>query len=151
MNVARNFIVNRSINSVLATFYQQQAHPFCTFTQQWTEVEYDKRAEETLMALTEFLDGLPERINTDKAYDISYSMGVLTACISPKIGTYVINKQTPNKQIWLSSPISGPKRYDLSDSYRWIYKHDGVSLHELLEKEFKEIYKTDQIMLRNLS
>lgn len=28
------------------------------------------------------------------------------------MGTYVLNKQPPNKQIWLSSPISGPKRYD---------------------------------------
>lgn len=36
-------------------------------------------------------------------------MGVLTANTG-KAGTYVINKQTPNKQIWLSSPISGPKR-----------------------------------------
>ena len=24
----------------------------------------------------------------------------------------MINKQTPNRQIWLSSPVSGPKRYD---------------------------------------
>ena len=39
----------------------------------------------------------------------------MLAHISPNVGTYVINKQTPNKQIWLSSPISGPKRYDLSN------------------------------------
>ena len=31
--------------------------------------------------------------------------------IVPAHGTFVINKQTPNKQIWLSSPFSGPKRY----------------------------------------
>lgn len=24
----------------------------------------------------------------------------------------MLNKQPPNKQIWLSSPVSGPKRYD---------------------------------------
>ncbi|KAL8683535.1 MAG: hypothetical protein Q9224_006675 [Gallowayella concinna] len=30
----------------------------------------------------------------------------------PPAGTYVLNKQPPNRQIWLSSPISGPKRYD---------------------------------------
>lgn len=39
-------------------------------------------------------------------------VGVLTAVISEAFGTYVINKQAPNKQIWLSSPVSGPKRYD---------------------------------------
>lgn len=49
-------------------------------------------------------------------------------------GTYVINKQTPNKQIWLSSPTSGPKRYDYIDK-TWIYKHSGESLYELLSNE----------------
>jgi frataxin len=67
----------------------------------------------------------------------------------------VINKQPPNKQIWLSSPISGPKRFDWvirgagqhekEDSEygagddgewgRWVYLRDGSSLSELLEKE----------------
>ena len=27
-------------------------------------------------------------------------------------GTWVINKQPPNRQVWLSSPISGPRRFD---------------------------------------
>ena len=30
--------------------------------------------------------------------------GVLTVKMGSDLGTYVINKQTPNKQIWLSSP-----------------------------------------------
>lgn len=76
-------------------------------------------------------------------------MGVLTANIGPG-HTFVINKQTPNKQIWLSSPISGPKRYDLSDNGRWIYKHDGQSLHELLQLEFGQIYGTDKIKIVDL-
>jgi frataxin len=37
--------------------------------------------------------------------------GVLNITYPPN-GTYVLNKQPPNKQIWLSSPISGPKRFD---------------------------------------
>ena len=37
--------------------------------------------------------------------------GVLTVRLG-ELGTYVINKQTPNRQIWMSSPISGPVRYD---------------------------------------
>lgn len=50
----------------------------------------------------------------------------------------MINKQTPNKQIWLSSPTSGPKRYDFIEN-TWIYKHDGVSMFELLNKELPEL------------
>lgn len=63
-------------------------------------------------------------------------------------GTYVINKQSPNKQIWLSSPISGPKRFDFAyadddnnEKGYWIYKHTGETLHELLDDEFTQLTK----------
>lgn len=69
--------------------------------------------------------------------------GVLNFAFPP-IGTYVINKQPPNKQIWLSSPISGPKRYDYvylnegQDSKEgtgagdWVYLRDMSTLSSLL-------------------
>ena len=62
-------------------------------------------------------------------------------------GTYVLNKQPPNKQIWLSSPITGPKRFDWvvtgegadqkegGGSGDWVYLRDGTSLTELIRKE----------------
>lgn len=71
-------------------------------------------------------------------------------------GTYVLNKQPPNKQIWMSSPMSGPKRYDwvmlkgesqdqkegtemdVEGDLRggqWVYLRDGSSLTDLLKKE----------------
>ena len=66
----------------------------------------------------------------------------------PSKGTYVINKQPPNKQIWLSSPESGPKRFDWvttgesmqhkeggEPSGDWVYLRDGTSLIELLRVE----------------
>ena len=65
----------------------------------------------------------------------------------PPNGTYVLNKQPPNKQIWLSSPISGPKRFDWvvsgesmhqkegAGSGDWIYLRDGTSLTAVLRKE----------------
>jgi len=31
---------------------------------------------------------------------------------------WVINKQTPNRQLWWSSPISGPRRYEYT-SHQW--------------------------------
>lgn len=67
--------------------------------------------------------------------------------ISTKNGVYVVNKQPPNKQIWLSSPLTGPKRYDwviVSEDQNskqdtgvgsWVYLRDGDSLTELLRKE----------------
>lgn len=67
--------------------------------------------------------------------------GVLTVTLGSKHGTYVINRQSPNKQIWLSSPMSGPKRYDLvlKGGGYWAYKHDGVTLHQLLQEELSKI------------
>ncbi len=44
--------------------------------------------------------------------DVSLASGVLTIEL-PGHGTFVINKQVPNKQIWLSSPISGPARLEM--------------------------------------
>ena len=41
--------------------------------------------------------------------DTRFQNGVLTVKLG-EAGTYVINKQAPNQQIWLSSPVSGPKR-----------------------------------------
>lgn len=65
----------------------------------------------------------------------------------PGVGTYVLNKQPPNKQIWLSSPITGPKRFDWlvqgegqtqkegAGVGEWVYLRDGSVLTDLLRKE----------------
>ena len=59
----------------------------------------------------------------------------------------MINKQPPNKQIWLSSPKSGPKRYDWAvvgegqdqkggtAAGDWIYLRDGSTLNDLFLEE----------------
>jgi frataxin len=98
-------------------------------------------SNETLESLTEKFDRLVDEfpsLFTDD-YDVTYSNNVLTIRLGPDKGTYVLNTQTPNSQIWLSSPVSGPYRYDFIDN-KWVYKHTGETLHELLSKEFSEIY-----------
>ncbi|KAL5003915.1 hypothetical protein ScPMuIL_017371 [Solemya velum] len=105
-----------------------------------TENEFEKIVEDTLDSLAELFEALPELGECDKDYDVEFGNGVLTVRVSPSWGTYVINKQTPNKQIWLSSPLSGPKRYDFEDG-QWIYRHDNRTLHELLQLEISEAVK----------
>jgi frataxin len=101
---------------------------------------YDSHADETLLDLQDKLEDLVEHETSDIASesDVTYSNGVLTVNLGA-VGTYVINKQSPNRQIWLSSPVSGPKRYDLVDG-SWIYLHDGVKLYDLLESELGRIF-----------
>ncbi|OQR78848.1 frataxin -like protein [Tropilaelaps mercedesae] len=104
-------------------------------------VEYEKVSKASLENLCEYFEELVEDV--DDA-DVNLSDGVLTVKLGKIHGTYVINKQTPNRQIWLSSPISGPKRYDYVNS-EWIYKHGGGSLNDLLTQEMREILQNDEI------
>ncbi|CAE1304488.1 FXN [Acanthosepion pharaonis] len=99
---------------------------------------YETISHETLESLTEFCESLEDLEKCPKEFDATYSNGVLTLSFGAH-GTYVINKQSPNRQIWLSSPFSGPKRYDFENG-RWVYKHDGISLHSLLQKELSNIF-----------
>ena len=52
--------------------------------------------------------------------EINFSNGVLTIDMTDG-RSYVLNKQTPNLQVWLSSPISGPQRFEYAlDSDLWL-------------------------------
>lgn len=112
--------------------------PIRYFAEHLSELEFDKICNETLESLSEFFEYLIEEFDDLKGADVTYSDGVLTISLGEK-GTYVINRQTPNKQIWLSSPYSGPKRYDLVNKKLWIYKRDNQSLHKLLQKELSQL------------
>ncbi|CAN8029544.1 unnamed protein product [Ixodes persulcatus] len=105
-----------------------------------SEVEYEAITKETLESLAERFDEILEDVQDIPEADLALSDGVLTLHLGPRIGTFVINKQTPNRQIWLSSPVSGPKRYDFVDD-KWIYKRDGVPLHRLLAEEVSALLK----------
>ncbi|MCJ1372810.1 Mitochondrial chaperone Frataxin [Loxospora ochrophaea] len=61
--------------------------------------------------LNELEDKLQELVEVNPRADCEYSTGIIRLEYPP-LGIYVINKQPPNRQIWLSSPIIGPMRYD---------------------------------------
>ncbi|KAJ6627162.1 hypothetical protein B0H10DRAFT_422935 [Mycena sp. CBHHK59/15] len=96
----------------------------------------DWMMDRLLQALENLVDSLGH-----PAYEVEYHSGVLTLQLGDK-GTYVINKQPPNKQIWLSSPFSGPKRYDYDESNgAWVYSRDGQSLTDLLNQELSDAFQ----------
>lgn len=110
---------------------------------------YERVCSETLDALCYYFEELTENAQNLTSCDVTYGDGVLTIKFGNEYGTYVINRQTPNKQIWLSSPTSGPKRYDFISTEgqlgRWIYKHNGECLHDLLQRELKKILKDQHL------
>uniref|UniRef100_A0A1B6LML7 ferroxidase n=1 Tax=Graphocephala atropunctata TaxID=36148 RepID=A0A1B6LML7_9HEMI len=100
---------------------------------------YESVCEETLDSLCERFEDIIESTVVLKSADVTFGDGVLTVKLG-KFGTYVINRQSPNRQIWLSSPTSGPKRYDFVRSRNgWVYRHDNRTLHSLLQEEISAI------------
>ena len=71
---------------------------------------------------------------------VLFQNGVLTLQLGHH-GTWVINKQTPNLQIWYSSPVSGPQRFEFcTKSDCWIQKHNKLSLHNILFEEISKVF-----------
>ena len=86
------------------------ARRYCT---EVDENSYLRLTNETLESISDKFNELIEDHEKLAGGDTTLSDGVLTVKLS-QFGIYVLNKQTPNKQIWLSSPVSGPYRYDIS-------------------------------------
>eukprot|EP00934_Nitzschia_sp_Nitz4_P006945 Nitzschia sp. Nitz4//scaffold83_size84149//2236//2778//NITZ4_005159-RA/size84149-processed-gene-0.47-mRNA-1//-1//CDS//3329558902//6935//frame0 len=108
-----------------------------------TESDYHNCADEVLEniqdAVEEALEdnGIPE-------FEVVFANGVLTMVFPPH-GTWVINKQTPNQQIWWSSPISGPRRYEYEDD-DWVFTRDeshSMTLNQALKQEIQQIYDVE--------
>lgn len=75
-------------------------------------------------------------------FDIDLSQGVLTIHVNP-LGVYVANTQTPNRQIWLSSPSSGPWRYGWdAQAGEWVSTRDAHTLASRLSTELTDAFNT---------
>ncbi|KAI9094215.1 hypothetical protein K1719_026797 [Acacia pycnantha] len=102
------------------------------------EDEYHRLADTTIHDLQEKLEVYGDSVEVD-GFDIDYGNDVLTVKLGEH-GTYVLNKQTPNRQIWLSSPISGPSRFDWDQEAKaWIYRRNKANLYKVLEDELRKL------------
>lgn len=111
--------------------------------EEWPQHEYTAIATATLDAIYEAAIAASEENLFGPDFDGELASGVVRLYLGDENGTYVANTQTPNRQIWLSSPISGPWRYDWHPNDRvWRSTRDGHLLTELLEKELSGIAGT---------
>ena len=64
--------------------------------------------------------------------------------VTEEHGSWVLNKQAPNQQIWWSSPLSGPMRFEFVASRgAWVGTRADVELIGLLHDEFSETMGVD--------
>jgi len=109
-----------------------------------SESLYHSEADTVMDLLTEKCDEFFDFCSDE--FDFKTASGVLTIDFGGSIGTFVINKQAPNQQIWLSSPLSGPNHYDWDSTLKqWISSKDKHSLCALLQQEFSKVTQTDII------
>mmetsp|Transcript_64512 Transcript_64512/g.72257 ORF Transcript_64512/g.72257 Transcript_64512/m.72257 type:complete len:218 (-) Transcript_64512:240-893(-) len=132
------------------------------------ESEFHTVADETLedmqdaveSALEEYHANRNDDTTDDEEFELMYASAVLTMSFPPH-GTWVLNKQTPNRQIWWSSPISGPRRYEYdAKTGEWMYtrssdnsssnnKNNGgdgngiMTLTNAIKEELKQIYNIE--------
>ena len=94
------------------------------------EADFLSLANATLADMMERLDAA-----VGDVMDIDLQDGVLTIEIDDG-GQYVVNKQAPMQQIWVSSPISGAGHFDYDHDRRiWVNSRSGAELINLLAEE----------------
>jgi len=73
--------------------------------------------------------------DSDKDGKIDVDLNDATLTLETKDGVFVINKQSAAKEIWLSSPISGPYHFAYQEG-DWLSR-SGVELFDILSKELQ--------------
>ncbi|KAL4620273.1 hypothetical protein ACB092_06G141400 [Castanea dentata] len=102
------------------------------------EDEFHTLANSTIHHFLEKLEEYGDNVEID-GFDVDYGNEVLTLKLGD-LGTYVLNKQTPNRQLWLSSPVSGPSRFDWDQNAQtWVYRRTKADLLKILESELEQL------------
>ena len=104
-----------------------------------SDCDFHFKSSATLQHLSCCIDDWADRHGFD--IDLSFESGVLSIDCGLK-GVFVINKQGPNRQLWLASPLSGPLRYELCSGC-WTNTRDGHNLYVRLKTELETMFGAD--------
>eukprot|EP01006_Ploeotia_vitrea_P007843 TRINITY_DN18317_c0_g1_i1.p1 TRINITY_DN18317_c0_g1~~TRINITY_DN18317_c0_g1_i1.p1 ORF type:complete len:196 (+),score=79.17 TRINITY_DN18317_c0_g1_i1:27-614(+) len=106
------------------------------------EAKYETMSHELLDSLLDRLEDDALELPDGSEFDVESSSGVLNVRAG-SAGVWVINKHTASKQIWLSSPVSGPARFEFDeDSGAWVNERDhSQRLYDVLTGEFRNVFQ----------
>ena len=87
-------------------------------------------------ALNSILDRIDDALGD--VFDVDLNGGILGVELENG-AQYVINKNVPNCEIWMSSPLSGASHYYLDDDLEtWVDTRSGDKLFVLLARELSQ-------------
>eukprot|EP01129_Flabellula_baltica_P011968 TRINITY_DN5335_c0_g1_i1.p1 TRINITY_DN5335_c0_g1~~TRINITY_DN5335_c0_g1_i1.p1 ORF type:complete len:181 (-),score=30.44 TRINITY_DN5335_c0_g1_i1:4-546(-) len=106
------------------------------------QVTYHSVADQDIMDWNDKIDLLLEE-SGEEIYNLNEHDGIMEFSVGSS-GVFVINKQPHNRQIWYSSPISGPSRYNYDlNRKKWRCTRSGEYLDEVMSKELSSLLKTE--------
>ena len=117
----------------------QVARPFCTASPSSLDDEtYHTVVDRTLEGVQDVYDEIADDF-PELEMEVEDSSGVLNVVVGT-LGTFVLNKQAPNLQLWLSSPITGPLRYNYCRATAsWLNSRDNHQLFDCLSNDFEAL------------
>jgi iron donor protein CyaY len=111
-----------------------------------SDAKFSAAAEAVLTAVSDAVEDAIESL-PDSAADVTHSGGVVSLAVGDG-RTFILNKQSAAREIWLSSPVSGPTHYvpcgDESaspSSISWINSQPSV-VPDLIDKLRLELSAT---------
>jgi len=88
------------------------------------------------------LTGMIEAMDSEDVLEIEQTSGMLTIEL-PSGRQFVINRQIPARQIWLSSPLSGGLRFDYDEDDKVWKLTDGRRLDTLLKADLETLLEDE--------
>jgi frataxin len=94
--------------------------------------QFESLADDTLARLQNAIE------EAEGGLDVELIGGILTI-ETDSGGKYLLNRHAPNRQIWLSSPVSGAWHFAWNaDDQAWLSTRGGERLEDLLARELSE-------------
>jgi frataxin len=88
------------------------------------------------------LAGMIEVLDSEDVLEVEQSSGMLSIEL-PSGKQFVINRQIPARQIWLSSPLSGGLRFDYNEEDQSWGLADGRRLDTLLKADLETLMEDE--------
>lgn len=111
------------------------------------KIPYDRYMKEVEHVLNKINDEIDSK-ELEIIENITLVEGVLKITFIGNIN-YVLNIQRPNLQLWLSSPFSGPQRFEFDlETNKWLNIRNKRDLLEILNEEINGILSKNKLIQR---